>query len=703
MPSAVIRSDLRAKRNGVWISHVRGAGTLHTGVHLLILALLVVACLSAQEKSIRAVRTENRAITVDGRLDEPQWQTGEVAGDFMQFQPQLGQAATFKTEVRVLTDDRFVYFGVTCHDPEPDRIVPRITRRDGDISTDDAIAIGLDTHMDRRTAYGFFTNVLGTQLDGRLSDNGRTWDTTWDGEWISAGSKTDRGWCAEVAIPFATLKYQPGENMTWGLGLVRFIPRQLETDTWTGPMEDYGRVSQFGFLQGIQLEEIQKKQRIIPHAITRFEEDHETELEVGVDVRYALSQQVSANLTLNPDFAIIEADEEVVNLTRFETFVPEKRNFFLEGSEIYQQRIKLFYSRRIEDIYGGLKLYGKLGKTEFSSMVVQSRPGEAPGDLSANFSVIRVRRDFSRSSNIGFLMASKLQEGRLSGSAGIDIVHFFSEKVNFTGQLCLSYGEFESGNLAFFLRPSYDSATLHFHIRYTHLGENFADNANDVGFITDDNRRELDANLSKTWWIGKHGIDRVQYGSNYNIYWGMDDTLRSWDIYQELAVDLSNRFSFGFEYDSDYKLYEKEFRNHATQLEIGYNTREWQHAAIRCQFGRSFDSDFHLIGAGVHLKLLKSLSLEYSLSRLYLDPDPDNQTKWIHILRLTHYFTKDLFLKFFYQTNTAITKQNVQFVFVYRFQPPFGSIQLAYQKGTSAIGEMSEQGHTLFVKLSYVF
>ncbi len=673
------------------------------GIGLVLLLMGMALGAGNPDKAAKAQIIDNHSITIDGRLDESQWQLGEANGDFIQFQPQLGQPASYKTEFRVLTDDQYIYIGVSCYDPEPDKIVSRITSREGGIDTDDAIAIGLDTFTDSRTAYGFFTNVLGTQLDGRLSDNGRTWDATWDGEWKSAGSRTDFGWCAEVAIPFSTLKFKPGKNRTWGFGVVRFIPRWLEIDTWTGPVEDYGRVSQFGILKGLVLKKTLKKYQIIPHVISKMEEDKKTEFEAGIDIRYAFSQQVSANLTVNPDFAIIEADEEVINLTRFETYLPEKRNFFLEGSEIYNQRFQQFYSRRIADIYGGLKLYGKLGKYEFSTMVVQSKPGDDPEDLSSNFTIFRLRRDFSRASNVGFLMASKLLDGKLYGSAGVDILHFFSEKINFTGQFILSYGDYDTGNLAFFLRPSYDSSTLHFHLRFAYLGDHFAYNANLLGYIPDDDRKELDTNLTKIWWIKKHGIDRLEYVFNFNIFWSTQGILRSRDIIQLVEVDLSSKWSVEIEYDNEFKLYEKEFNNHYTHFELGYNTREWQHAAVRYEFGRSFDSDYYLFGGGVNLKLMKSLSLQYSLNRLHLDPDPGDETKWIHILRLTNYFTKDLYLKFFYQTNTAISKQNIQLVFVYRFQPPFGTIQLAYQKGTSDIGEESEQGHTLFIKVSYVF
>ena len=172
--------------------------------------------------------------------------------------------------------------------------------------------------------------------------------------------------------------------------------------------------------------------------------------------------------------------------------------------------------------------------------------------------------------------------------------------------------------------------------------------------------------------------------------------------YQSLELDLTNKFSFELDYTNEYKLYEKEFYNHQWGLELGYNTREWQSARINYESGRNFDLNYQLIGVGFNYKLFKSLSLEYDLEWLSLDPDPEDESTWIHVIRLTNYFSKDLFLKLFYQTNTAIAKYNIQALFVYRFQPPFGTIQLAYQRGTSRFGEAGDQGHTLFIKVSYV-
>ena len=655
-----------------------------------------------KSKEVYAVKTAS-TVKVDGVLAEPGWEKAGEAADFIQFQPQRGQLSPFPTKVKILYDEKFVYFGFLCHDPEPEKIAASMTKRDTDVRDDDSVYVLMDTFHDRRNCYYIGVNLLGTQWDGRITENGRTFDSTWDGIWKAAAQKTEFGWSVEFAVDLSSLKYEPGNDKTWGLSLGRGVPRRLEFSFWTGPLESPYKVSQFGELKGLNLEKSERKMQTIPHVISKVEEEEPFEIEGGLDARYAFSQLVSGNLTINPDFATVEADQETINLTRFELSLAEKRNFFLEEADIYSQRIRLFYSRRISDIYGGLKVYGKSGDYEFAGISAQTKKIETAGEDSANFTVFRLKKDVMKSSNIGFLLANKMIGGKSKGTAGIDTALYFTDTFSFTGQLAISYGDENRNNWAFFLRPSYDSATFHIHLRYTHLGTNFGDNANQVGFIRDDNRRELDSAIEKTFWLRKWGLERIEYSSNYNIYWGLDGTLRSWQIDEGIEFDLKNKFCLELDHTQEYKLYEKDFHNRQTELTLGYNTREWQSAEVVYSFGRNFDLDFQLIEGRVNYKLTRDFSLQYGLTRLIFDPDPESENTWIHVIRATNYFTNDLFIKVFYQINSAIDKRNIQVLFVYRFQPPFGLIQLAYQKGTARFGEKGTQGHTLFLKIAYMY
>jgi hypothetical protein len=674
----------------------------------VLLLILTAVCLApapalAAGASLDARRTEE-AMVIDGRLDEPAWETAPSVGDFIQFTPNNGEPASLKTIAKILYDDDYVYVGFINHDPEPHLIQLGAGKRDG-LSAGggtDSVTVSLDTFNDDQTEYYFRTNIQGVQHDGRVSDNGRAPDTKWDGVYLSAGARIEEGWSAEMAIPLSTLKFPPGENRTWGVQFSRYIPRNLEQSFWPEPLEDYRKISNAADLTGLNLKASGKRLELIPHVISRLEEGEENGYEGGLDARYSFSQLVSGHLTVNPDFATVEADEEQVNLTRFELNLPEKRNFFLEDTQVYNQRIRLFYSRRIADIYGGGKLYGKTGGLEFSALSAQTKEDDGEGS-SANFSVLRLKRDVAGSSTIGFLAANKLVDGLSQGSLGFDTALYFSDTFSFTGQLAASYGDGEPTDYAFFVRPSYDTSTFHTHLRYTFLGDRFGDNANAVGFIRDDNRRELDSDITKTFWITRGSVERIDYRSNYNVYWGVDDTLRSWEGYQSLGVDFRNKLGLRVRHDREYKLYEKDFFNYSSTVEVGYNTREYQSARLAYRLGKNFDSDFTLLSGIVKRKLTEELSVEYELTKLSLSPDPENESTWIHIIRGNQTFNKDLFVSFFYQLNSVIDKRNIQAVFVYRFQPPFGLFQVAYQRGTARFGEAGTQGHTLFLKLAYVF
>ena len=155
-------------------------------------------------------------VSIDGRLDEPAWRLAPVVTDFVQFKPERGRVAAYATEVRVLLAADRLIVGFLCRDPEPERITARLTRRDSALTEDDCVCVGLDTFFDHRTAYYFFTNPLGTQEDGRLSENGRVGDATWDGEWRSAAVRIPEGWSAEIEIPLAILKYDPKKGNLLG-------------------------------------------------------------------------------------------------------------------------------------------------------------------------------------------------------------------------------------------------------------------------------------------------------------------------------------------------------------------------------------------------------------------------------------------------------------------------------------------------------
>lgn len=642
----------------------------------------------------------NAAPVIDGELADGEWQAAAVATAFVQFEPQRGEPSPYRTEALILYDETHVHVAFRSWDPEP--LTAQLTQRDAALDQDDAVGVLLDTFADRRTAYFFAVNVLATQADARVADDGRTVDFNWDAPWRAATRRMDWGWTAELSIPFTAIKFVAGDDRTWGINFVRSRRRTLELSHWAGPLEHQYRVSQFGRLTGLTLAAPERRQQIIPYALTRVQEGERGDWNVGVDARYAVTPQLAAYGTLFPDFATVEADEETINLTRFEVQLREKRQFFLEGNELFGQRIRSFYSRRIADITGGGKLLGKQGPWTLAAIAAQSEP-LADGDR-ATYSIGRAQRDVFGRSSIALMAANRRQDGVDEGSVGVDATVLVKRTFNFTGQWLASWGHHSQGTVAWYVRPSYDSPTGHFHVRYTHLGDRVADNVNAIGQVRDDDRRELDAAVNKTVWLRGSLVERVRYDSNYNIYWAQKTgTRRSWQIDEGVAVDFRNRLSAELDYTEEYKLFEKDFRNRRVALALGYNTREYQSVSAGYELGHNFDSDYQLWRASARRKLTDALSAEYELQRARFSPDPTGRSTWIHIVRGSHFFTTDLFVRVFFQTNEAIDRRNLQATFVYRYLPPFGTLQLVYQRGSAEFGQRSEQGHTIFMKATTVF
>jgi len=652
-----------------------------------------------QAQAVRATE----APRIDGVVTEEEWAGAPVFSDFIQFEPQRGDPSVVRSEARILYDSAFVYVAFKAWDPDP--VTAQLTRRDSDLTDDDVFLVILDTYRDRQSAFLFAVNPLGTQADARVANDGRTIDATWDERWSAESRIHDWGWSAELAIPLTSLRFEAGENKSWGVNFGRGRRQNLELAFWSGPLEAEIRVSQAGELRGMDLTAPPSRHMGIVYGLTRFQDGAQPFSDAGLDLRYAITPGVNFSGTVNPDFATIEADQEQVNLTRFELSLPEKRPFFLEGGELFRQRIRTFYSRRISDITGGAKVLGKQGPWTFAFIGADERSTE--DHEGAFYGVTRLQRDLGRSS-VAMTWADRREGGAGQGSLGMDATLFFSSTLGFTGQLVRSYGPEDDGVWAFFVRPSFDSPTGHFHVRYTHLGERFADNANAIGFIRDDNRREIDSALTKTWWLRRGVLERLGYSSNYNWYWGQEGTLRSWKIDETLDADFRNRWSARVAHTEEFKgeylpRFERDFRNRSTSLRMGYNTREYQSLSATYRFGRNFDADFQLVSGSARYKPTTQSALEYELQRLVLDPDPDDDTTWIHVVKANQFFTNDLYLQLFFQTNSAIDRRNVQAVFVYRYKPPFGTIQLAFQRGKAEFGERSDQGNTLFLKVTGVF
>jgi hypothetical protein len=675
---------------------------------LITLTLCAVSAGAADTNSrLMPVRFEEPP-TIDGLLDDATWKTAARVEGFVQIRPVFGEPSPVMTSVLLGYDDAALYIAFSCQDDDVGRIAASITARDGEFDDDDTVLVMLDTFRDGDSAYYFGTNSLGTQFDGTIANNGRTVDDRWDAAWENASVSTDTGWTAEFRIPFAVLRYASGDEAVWGINFQRIYPRRLETSVWAGPGEFEWRVSPFAALTSWSPPRTTTKWwQVIPYVLGLVDEEGNHNEEIGGDVRLRYRSALIADLTVNPDFALVEADVEQINLTRFELFIPEKRPFFLEGNERFEQRIRQFYSRRIEDIDWGAKATGTVGSFDFIALgtqaaVVDIDPEEIETRFDADYGVFRLQKAVMGSGNVGLLAANRRLEGDNAGSVGFDTTLFFTDKIGFTGQYLQSHGPGQNG-AAWFVRPAYDSTNLHFHGRFTNVDPGIKNDVNAVGFLRDDNRREFDTNLTRTWWFQESPVEKLRAGVNYNRFYGHDGVLRSYETDLSAAINFTNRWSLQLDYEDSFERFEEDFYNQITELEFGYDNREGRAFEIGVGQGKNFGDDLWLYQGEMTFKISDAWNLGYEVTYLDLEPDLEQRSTWIHVLRTTYYFTNNLYTKLFAQTNSAIDKENIQLLTVWRIFPPFGSLQVAYQRGTSDLGEESSQGNTLFLKLAWVF
>src|SRR5437667_1323924 len=298
---------------------------------------------SPKGRRIQAVRVAD-AIKIDGLLDEPDWSLAQPATQFLQQQPTEGAPASERTEVRVLFDDKNIYFGIRAFDSEAGHINARDLVRDSNFPNDDKVEILIDTYHDRRNAFRFAVNPLGTQQDALITDEGRDVNVSWDGSWVSAGRIDDSGFTVEIAIPLTTLRFTEGLD-AWGMNISRIIRRKNEENLWTSWQRSFGleRVSQAGELSGVDEIRRRRLREIKPYASGDWREgvplvgrsglDAGARVRAGIEVaKLGLTPSLTAEFTVNPDFGQAEVDNQVVNLSRFSVFFPEKRDFFLENS-----------------------------------------------------------------------------------------------------------------------------------------------------------------------------------------------------------------------------------------------------------------------------------------------------------------------------------------------------------------------------------
>jgi len=318
----------------------------------LTICLNIVICnlFALETKKIVTAEKINNPPKIDGSLSDEVWKTAISATDFIQIDPFNGKQATFKTDVKFVYDDDALYIGVMMYDNSPDSIFTNLSSRD-EINMSDFFGVYIDPFNDGLTAYGFFVTAAGVQIDIKAQE---IEDVNWDAVWTSEVKIVDNGWIAEIKIPYSALRFSSQPIQNWGLNILRNVQRTREKSSWNFVDKNIdGFINQAGELHGIQNIVPPLRLSIMPYFSTYFENNTQNNswtrsTKGGMDIKYGINESFTIDMMLIPDFGQVQSDDEVLNITPFETYYAEKRQFFTEGTELFNKG-SIFYSRRIGD------------------------------------------------------------------------------------------------------------------------------------------------------------------------------------------------------------------------------------------------------------------------------------------------------------------------------------------------------------------
>ncbi|MFC1650326.1 DUF5916 domain-containing protein [Candidatus Latescibacterota bacterium] len=465
-----------------------------------------------QVKRLSAVAIQS-PVTFDGYLNEPFWKDAAAASGFTQQEPVEGVTSSEKTEVRIIFDEENLYIGVICFDKEPSKIVANELSVDVELAGDDNFSVVIDTFNDNRGGFYFSTNPNGARLDGKITgtrstgrkrpgDTRRRSDINldWNGIWDVTANITAQGWTAEIVIPFKTLRFSYDQIQEWGINFERDISRKNEKSLWTSWRRNDGlmQLTRSGILDNLKDIKRGSKLESIPYTFAGVEKNEgktDNNLKAGIDIKYPLTSELTLDFTTYTDFAQIEADQTIINLTRFDIRYPEKRDFFLEGAEIFNFSsiyTSPFNSREIGitpdigqvPIIAGSKVTGKAGDYSLGLLVMQTDSKDFYP--STNYSVVRVKKDIFEKSFFGIIATNLYDADKHSDqSFGVDFSYktdTFLKNKNFeiSADIAENKSGADSGTHAARFMIRYPNDLLDLFLYYKNVGDNYDP---EMGFI----------------------------------------------------------------------------------------------------------------------------------------------------------------------------------------------------------------------------
>ena len=693
---------------------------------------------------------------LDGEvLSEALWLEVEPATGFVQVEPDDGQPASERTEVRIGFDDSTLYIGVVCFDSEPDTLVVSDSRRDASLGEEDSFRVIFDTFRDRQNGLVFGTNLAGIQYDGQVTNEGRgggrgrrgpggggggfnrDWNTSWE-VWTRKG---DFGWSAEMAIPFRSLRYGSAGRGEWGVNFERNIRRKNERAFWAplGRQFNLFRVSEAGSVVGIEAPK-QRLLQITPYALASARDDGvspstESEIDGGVDVKYGITPSLTLDLTINTDFAQVEADEQQINLDRFSLFFPEKRPFFLENAGLFNVgnsgTVDLFFSRRIGleqgqpvPIVAGARVSGKAGGFNVGLLNMQTDDSQTEdGDLlrANNFTVVRMTRELPNRSRIGVIAINR--EGTGAGAPdddynrtfGVDGQIGFGRYTEISGWAAKTETPGVDGrDRAFSLDSSYGSPAWRWRAGYSEVGNEFNP---EVGFLSRRDYRRLNGMVMRRFRPANMGkVKEIGPRFFYDSYWELDgfhETER-YSFGGEIEARSGARISLSaggsleglhdpFEISEGIVIEPGTYRNNG--LFVFLNTSRGRAVSLRAriQAGGFFDGHQFNVSPSINVRLGDYLSSELSWSRNDIDLRAGSFVTNLGRLRVTYAFSTELALQALIQYNDVGNCVSTNLRFSWVGEANTGLFVVYNEIQEFGMLALPEPDRSLIVKYSRVF
>jgi len=667
-------------------------------------------------------------IVLDGALDEDVWRTAAPASEFLQAEPHEGQPATELTEVRLAFDRDALYIGVICHDTDPAGVIVNDIRKDFLAGEQDTFEVLLDTFADRRNGFVFVTNAVGAKSDTQIANEGRDVNTSWDAVWTVAARRDAGGWSAEIRIPFKTLRFERGDDRIWGVNFSRRIRRKNEIDYWSVVPRVYNlyRAGLAGTLTGLadasQGRNLRIKPWVAADAIRPAGASFDAGAHAGLDLKYGVTPSLTLDVTVKPDFAQAEADEQQVNLTQFSLYYPEKREFFLENSGMFyfgdipresrlgnnrfsapEEEMLLFFSRRIGltgagqpiPIDAGARLTGRAGAYGIGLMTIQTDPdGVAPGD---NYTVLRGRRDVLGTSDVGAIFLS-----RQSTSSG-DYNRVYGADANFRFYRALSLNAFlaksetpgvTDGQLSGKGSIVWNNNFLHTQYSLLSVGDNFRD---DIGFVkrTGIRKHFVDFGVRpRPAALRKYGIRELHPHTRYNVYTDQSNDKLTHTDHVAMSVFFENGANVEFAANPRFERIVAPFRIRPDQaFEVGrYNWTEYNllvetnhsrmiSASLDLTTGGFWSGTQRSTKLGVIVRPSYHLQLDLALQRNDIDlPFPMHPfVTNLVTSRIGYAFSTRTFLDTLLQYNTDLKQwsANVRFDLIHR---PLSDLFIVYNE-----------------------